>query len=121
MKNIFQILLLFAFLVLPTNQIFACGNSKIKARSEKTSCEKHDGKRSCCKKEKKNHDQHNDCDGSCNNSSCQSQASSNIVVVLPSFEFQMNIMFFEIKDQWIFDQHSPQQLSLSIWQPPKIG
>ena len=121
MKYSIQILLLLFLLVIPTKMAFACVNSIANLKSEKSSCtnKDHEGKKmACCDsapKEKK------DCDGSCNNSSCQSAGFSTVFMDFSSFDFVIYSKIFELKNQWIFKQISPQLLSISIWQPPKIG
>lgn len=121
MKYSIQILLLLFFLVIPTKMAFACGNASIEMKSEKTSCtkENHDSKKmACCDS---NQDEKKNCDGSCNNSSCQSAGFSTVFLAFKSFEFEIKSILIELKNQWIFKQISPQLLSISIWQPPKIG
>ena len=122
MKNKTQILILFLLLlVIPTSTVFACGSSSEKEKTEQSTCKKQDDKtekKSCCDKGNKEND---GCGGTCDNSSCHCPSSVNIPVFFNDLQLSKTTNLNLLNNDWIYVQHNPKAVYLSIWQPPKIS
>ena len=108
-------------LVIPTSTVFACGNTSVKEKMEKTSCSKEDSpseKKSCCDNHEK---EDNGCNGACDNASCPCLSTINIPVFYDDFHLSDANNLKLLNNGWTYVQHIPKAVYLSIWQPPKIS
>lgn len=121
MKNNTQTLFLFLLLlVIPTAEVFACGDS---TKKETTSCsmddESNDEDMSCCDAEEKDQD---DCNGACGDSSCHCPTTISLVSFLfNDSNFSNSNIFIFTENNWTYVQYIQKTVYLSLWQPPKIS
>lgn len=119
MTNITPFLFLFfMLLVIPTSTIKACDSSTKVENSSCTMEDMNDNEKSCCDNHKKDDD---GCDGKCNNVNCHCPSTISTSIFYSNFELSIQNNDIIHGSDWIFVQHFPKAIYLSIWQLPKIS
>jgi hypothetical protein len=122
MKSIhILILVLFGFLLMPSNA-FACEKNSTKHTSAKETSSKMDNY-DCCKNDShsktKNHD---GCGGKCNHSKCACASSCNSSVSISEWNINSNLFNFSSEKQNFYNYETNISSGFnSLWLIPKIG
>ena len=118
--HILSTLVLLVFL--STSNVWACGTSKEKSKSENIdscSMDGHSEDKSCCDSESDKEDE--GCSGSCSHILCHCPVVVNTPVYLNGFEVKFSNINTELENDWAYIQQIPKLVYLPIWQRPKIG
>ena len=115
------VIVLFGFLLIPSNS-FACENNSTKHSSTKETSSNMD-KDDCCKND--NHSKtknHEGCGGKCNHSKCGCASSCNTSVSINELTFHRNIfnLFSEKQNFYNYETNISSGFN-SLWLIPKIG
>lgn len=115
------VIVLFGFLLIPSNS-FACENNSTKHSSTKETSSNMD-KDDCCKND--NHSKtknHEGCGGKCNHSKCGCASSCNTSVSINELTFHRNIfnLFSEKQNFYNYEANISSGFN-SLWLIPKIG
>lgn len=121
-KNVI-LLILVALLVFPSNAILAIGNRGEKHSIEKSCCcntSSSTGEKSCCSSSDENQEKNN-CGSNCGDNSCHCPIPICIPLFVENTVFSTRKLFATPNLGWMYLQSIPKAISISIWQPPKIG
>jgi hypothetical protein len=115
------VIVLFGFLLMPSNS-FACENNSAKHSSSKETSSKME-KDDCCKNDShsktKNHE---GCGGKCNHSRCGCASSCNSSVSMNELNFNRNIFNFSSEKEKFYDYETSISSGFnSLWLIPKIA
>lgn len=116
------VILLFGFLLMPSNS-FACENNSSKHSTTKETSSKMD-KEDCCKND--NHSKTNDhegCEKNCNHSKCGCATSCNsCTVAINELKFNSNLFNFASEKQKFYNYETTISSGFnSLWLIPKIS
>ena len=122
MNKFFTVLIvLFGFLLMPSNA-FACENNSVK-HSPKKEVSSKKGNDDCCNKDGHSKSkQHNGCDSNCSRSKCACASSCHTSIVITEWNINDDLFNFSSEKQKFHNfQTSISSGFYSLWLIPKIG